>query len=99
MKRLRDLAVPKHTITFDEVLEDGIFGQSFRGYYRGQKTVTIKATKDSASQRHVNLFLAEGTMLFGMDHKNVLSVLGVNTENPQQPLIIYPYISRGNLKR
>ncbi|XP_044765971.1 tyrosine-protein kinase Dnt-like [Coccinella septempunctata] len=98
-KRLRDLAVPGQTLVLEDVIEEGIFGRSYRGFYKGEKTVMVKGLKEGASQRQVHLFLTEGMMLYGMEHKNVLTVLGMNTENPKQPLFIYPFIGRGNLKR
>ncbi|XP_030756297.1 tyrosine-protein kinase Drl-like [Sitophilus oryzae] len=97
-KRLRTLAVPRETISIDNVKEEGIFGKVCVGKYQ-EKTVFIKTTKDTVSKRLLNLFLAEGTMMFGMDHKNVLTVLCVNLDNPTKPLLVYSYASRGNLKR
>jgi hypothetical protein len=43
--------------------------------------------------------LAEGTMLHGLSHKNILSVLAANVDNLKQPLLVYPYSNKGNLKR
>lgn len=54
---------------------------------------------EAASKKQVYSFLAEGTMMLGMEHKNVLPIWGVNVDNPKQPLLVYPYINRGNLKR
>lgn len=34
-----------------------------------------------------------------MVHKNILPILAVNSDNPDQPLLVYPYANRGNLKR
>ncbi|KAH1029788.1 hypothetical protein HUJ05_002957 [Dendroctonus ponderosae] len=84
-KRISTLAVPRSAIHVDSLQEEGIFGKIYLGKYH-EKIVTIKTTK-------------EGTMMFGMDHKNVLSVLCVNTENPTRPLLVFSYASRGNLKR
>ncbi|RZC42234.1 tyrosine-protein kinase Drl, partial [Asbolus verrucosus] len=38
-------------------------------------------------------------MMLGMEHKNILPIWGVNVDNPKQPLLVYPYVNRGNLKR
>ncbi|XP_045481714.1 tyrosine-protein kinase Dnt-like [Harmonia axyridis] len=98
-KRLRDLAVLRQTLVLEEVIEQGIFGLNYRGIFKGERSVMVKTLKEGASQRQINVFLSEGMMMYGMDHKNVLTVLGVNTDSQKQPLFIYPYISRGNLKR
>ncbi|XP_018577842.1 tyrosine-protein kinase Dnt-like [Anoplophora glabripennis] len=97
-KRLRSLSVLRQTISLDRIAEEGIFGKVYQGTYR-QQTVIIKTTKEAASKRLVGLFLAEGTMMYGMEHKNVLTILCANLDDPKQPLLVYPYSNRGNLKR
>lgn len=52
-----------------------------------------------ASKFQVTVFLAEGTMMHGLSHKNILSIIAANTDNPKQPLLVYPYVNKGNLKR
>lgn len=37
--------------------------------------------------------------MLGAVHKNVLPVLAVNSDNPKQPLLVFPYSNKGNLKR
>ncbi|CAH0561962.1 unnamed protein product [Brassicogethes aeneus] len=97
-KRLRALMIPRATITLMNVTREGIFGRIYTAKL-GQETVTVKAIKETASKRQLNLFLSEGTMMYGLDHKNILKVLGVNMDNPKQPLLVYSYAGRGNLKR
>jgi hypothetical protein len=62
------------------------------------RTVAIHVA-DQASKLQVTLMLAEGTMLHGLSHKNVLSVIAANVDNLKQPLLVYPYSNKGNLKR
>ncbi|KAJ8923852.1 hypothetical protein NQ315_010434, partial [Exocentrus adspersus] len=97
-KRLRSLSVFRQTISLEHLAEEGIFGKVYQGTYR-QQTVMVKTTKEAASKRLVGLFLAEGTMMYGMEHKNVLTILCANLDDPKQPLLVYPYSNRGNLKR
>lgn len=52
-----------------------------------------------ASKRLVNLFLSEGSMMYGMEHKNILTILCANLDDPKQPLLVYPITNLGNLKR
>ncbi|CAH1377721.1 tyrosine-protein kinase Dnt-like isoform X1 [Tenebrio molitor] len=98
-ERLRALSVQRSTIALEEVTEEGTYSQILRGVFKTQKTVFIKTTKEAASKRQISLFLTEGTMMFGIEHKNILPVWGVNVDNPKQPLLVYPYVNRGNLKR
>ncbi|XP_019881760.2 tyrosine-protein kinase Dnt-like [Aethina tumida] len=98
-KRLRALLVPVGTVILKSVVKEGIFGRIYLAQFGQQETVTVKAIKETASKRQLNLFLSEGTMMFGMDHKNVLKIIGVNMDNPKQPLLIFPCMNLGNLKR
>jgi RYK receptor-like tyrosine kinase len=47
----------------------------------------------------VSLLLQEGMMMYGLSHKNVLSVLGVSIEDHTAPFLIYPHRGDSNLKR
>ncbi|GFG35749.1 hypothetical protein Cfor_05200 [Coptotermes formosanus] len=102
--RLRDLATPRRTITPHNLLHEGTFGRVYRGEYTDEDTgtkidVLIKTVSDQASKLQVTLMLAEGTMLHGLSHKNVLPVLAASLDNLKQPLLVYPYSNKGNLKR
>ncbi|CAH1153722.1 unnamed protein product [Phaedon cochleariae] len=97
-KRLRSLSVLRHTISLQRLAEEGIFGKIYEGTYR-QHSVIVKTTKEAASKRLVSLFLAEGTMMYGLEHKNLLTILCANLDDPKQPLLVYPRSNRGNLKR
>jgi hypothetical protein len=54
---------------------------------------------DQASKLQVTLMLAEGTMLYGLSHNSVLPVLAASLDSLKQPLLVYPYSNKGNLKR
>lgn len=51
------------------------------------------------TKQQVSLFISEGLSLLGAVHKNVLGIVAVNFDAPQQPLLVYPCTSKGNLKR
>ena len=42
-------------------------------------------------------FLLEGTLMIDFKHGNVLSLLGVVYEKGQRPLVILPYMGKGDL--
>jgi hypothetical protein len=53
-----------------------------------------------ASQFQVALLLAEGSMLYGLQHQNLLPVLAVALPKPRgPPMLVYPLMGHGNLKR
>ncbi|GLV43124.1 Derailed 2 [Carabus blaptoides fortunei] len=100
--RLRSLAVPRKTISSHMLLQEGTFGQIYRGTHchtDTQEQVIVKTVSEVASKFQVTVFLAEGTMMHGLSHKNILSIIAANTDNPKQPLLVYPYVNKGNLKR
>ncbi|XP_050497372.1 tyrosine-protein kinase RYK-like [Diabrotica virgifera virgifera] len=97
-KRLRTLSVSRDTVALSRLVQEGIYGRIYQGTYRTQQ-VTIKTLNDTASKRVVSSFLAEGSMLYGMEHKNVLTIICANLDDPKQPLLIYPFTNRGNLKK
>ncbi|CAG9828808.1 unnamed protein product [Diabrotica balteata] len=97
-KRLRSLSVARDTLVLTRLVQEGIYGRIYQGTY-GNHPVTIKSLNETASKRLVSSFLAEGSMFYGMEHKNVLTILCANLDDPKQPLLIYPYTNRGNLKK
>lgn len=44
-KRLRSLSVPRSSISLGSVIEEGIFGQIYYGFYLSQESVVVKTTK------------------------------------------------------
>lgn len=54
---------------------------------------------DHASSVQVSLLLQEGMTMYGLSHKNILSVFGVSIEDHTAPFLIYPNQGFKNLKR
>ncbi|KAK7871821.1 hypothetical protein R5R35_006421 [Gryllus longicercus] len=103
-ERLRDLAAPRNTIFPQTLLQEGTFGRIYRGVYQDedkgrQVEVLVKTVSDQASRFQVALLLAEGSMLHGAQHKNVLAPLAACTDAAGAPLLAYPFCNKGNLKR
>ena len=51
-----------------------------------------------ATSDQVNLLLIESSMLKDLTHKNLLPVMAVCLEDEKQPLVMFPFMNRGNLK-
>lgn len=94
----------RRKVTFLEKLHQGTFGQIFHGLLvedwaevGAEQNVLIKTVTGEASAAQAALAVREGLSLLGMNHANVLSVVGAACDG--QPLLLYPYMNAGNLKR
>ncbi|XP_077512569.1 tyrosine-protein kinase RYK-like [Amblyomma americanum] len=105
-ERLAEIHVDRRKVTFLENLHQGTFGQIFHGLLvedwaevGAEQNVLIKTVTGEASAAQASLAVREGLSLLGMNHANVLSVVGAACDEPGPPLLIYPYMNAGNLKR
>ncbi|CAN7996310.1 unnamed protein product, partial [Ixodes hexagonus] len=64
-----------------------------------EQNVIVKTVTREASAAQTSLLVREGMALAGMNHANVLAVVGAACDEPGPPLLLYPYMSGGNLKR
>lgn len=54
---------------------------------------------DFASSNQISLLLREGLTMYGLKHKNIMSVLGVSIEDHVEPFVIYSRENFTNLKK
>ncbi|XP_067011105.2 tyrosine-protein kinase Dnt [Anabrus simplex] len=97
-ERIAELTIQRCRVRLRSVVLEGTFGRVYRGSYN-EEEVLVKTVTDHASQVQVSLLLQEGMAMYGVTHKNVLSVLGVSIEDHTAPFLIYPYQGYTNLKR
>lgn len=101
--RIAQLTIQRCRVRLRSVLLEGTFGRVYRGTYTeedgGEEEVLVKTVTDHASSMQVSLLLQEGMTMYGLSHKNVLSVLGVSIEDHTAPFLIYPHQGYTNLKR
>lgn len=100
---LQDLTVEMDRITLGELLQEGTFARIYSGVLTGpgekqQRSVLVKTVSGLASSEQVNLLLIESSMLKDFTHKNLLPVMAVCLEDEKQPLVMFPFMNRGNLK-
>lgn len=102
-ERIAELTIQRCRVRVYSVILEGTFGRVYRGTYAEEdgveEEVLVKTVTDHASQVQVSLLLQEGMTMYGLSHKNVLSVLGVSIEDHTAPFLIYPYRGDTNLKR
>lgn len=83
----------------------GTFARIYNGVLTGpgegqhqQQSVLVKTVSGMASADQVNLLLIESSMLKDLTHRNLLPVMAVCLEDEKQPLVMFPFMNRGNLK-
>ncbi|XP_076339966.1 tyrosine-protein kinase RYK-like isoform X2 [Tachypleus tridentatus] len=104
-EQISEIAVERRKIYLHEKSQEGTFGQIYHGVLTedenevsSKQDVFVKTVSDQASQVQVSLLLAEGMRMFSLNHKNVLAVVAACMDDPQRPLLAYPYMNQGNLK-
>lgn len=100
---LQDITVEMDRITLGELLEEGTFARIYSGVLTGpgekqQHSVLVKTVSGMATEDQVNLLLIESSMLKDLTHRNLLPVMAVCLEDEKQPLVMFPFMNRGNLK-
>ena len=81
----------------------GTFARIYSGVLTGpgekqQHSVLVKTVSGMATEDQVNLLLIESSMLKDLTHRNLLPVMAVCLEDEKQPLVMFPFMNRGNLK-
>lgn len=90
-------------IIYNLIFITGTFARIYNGVLTGpgeaqQQSVLVKTVSGMASEDQINLLLIESSMLKDLTHKNLLPVMAVCLEDEKQPLIMFPFMNRGNLK-
>ncbi|XP_077993212.1 hepatocyte growth factor receptor-like [Glandiceps talaboti] len=90
-----------------EVLGQGHKGLVLKGGLRCGKPgftssyiqdVAVKTLKDNSELEDIRRFLSEGLLMKDFSHNNVLSLIGVCIKNNGYPMIVLPYMEKGDLK-
>ncbi|XP_044740807.1 tyrosine-protein kinase Drl-like [Chrysoperla carnea] len=102
-QKITEMTVQRCRVRLRSVVLEGTFGRVYHGSYTkedGQEEdVLVKTVTDHASQTQISLLLQEGITMYGLNHDNVLTILGVSVVNHAAPFLIYPYNGYTNLKR
>ena len=57
----------------------------------------LGVTEDGSRRDQVAKFIEQATLLQGLEHPNILAVLGVSVEDNVVPIVLYPISEHGNL--
>lgn len=98
-----ELAVQRQRIRLHDVQLEGTFGRVYRGLYTDangkDEQVIVKTVTDQASAVQISVLLHEGLSMYGLNHKNILTVRAVSVEQHVEPFLLYPYNNSKNLKK
>lgn len=104
-----DLRVERQRIKVHDKVFEGTYAQIYIGYLlpdpndpksaqQQEQKAMVKTVSQNASQMQASLLLHESMMMIHLNHPNVLPLMAYCVDDPQRPLILYPYCNQGNLK-
>ncbi|CAL8097709.1 unnamed protein product [Calicophoron daubneyi] len=93
--KFRDFEVPRSSIQLKRRLGEGEFGEVYVGVWNGQIKVAVKQHRHDSDRDE---FITEARTMYELYHERIVSLLGVCTEPPEEPiLIIMELMPRGSL--
>ncbi|KAG7170750.1 Tyrosine-protein kinase RYK-like [Homarus americanus] len=103
-ERFRQMEVERQRVRLTAVAHEGSFGRVFRGWIQRDRPeqdqqVLIKTVTEGAPHDEVVALYREGTHLFNLYHRNVLTMVGISFADNSSPFLIYPFHGYHNLKQ
>lgn len=95
------LVVDRLALTLGDLLLEGTFGRVYQGrLVRGDSTsdVMVKTIVTGSSRQQAEKLVTEGSLLASVKHKQLLPLLATTTDG-SSPIMIYDFLSPGNLKK
>lgn len=93
----------RQRVRLTAVAHEGSFGRVFRGWIQRDRPeqdqqVLIKTVTEGAPHDEVVALYRDGTHLFNLYHRNVLTMVGISFADNSSPFLIYPFHGYSNLK-
>ncbi|EFX86645.1 hypothetical protein DAPPUDRAFT_307904 [Daphnia pulex] len=93
----------RNNIIIGKTLLEGTFGSIFHATLQipgiPLKDVIVKTVKNNAAETQVRLMMEEGTRFQDLVHQNIYPLIGIVDGDGCRPLLVYPSVTYGNLKR
>ncbi|XP_047738198.1 tyrosine-protein kinase RYK isoform X1 [Hyalella azteca] len=102
---IKSLEVDRWRVVVGDMTHGGTFGRVHEGLCRHPNSgvsqpVIVKTVSGAASASQAKLVLHEGLLMAGLQHPNLLPIMGVCTASPHAPLLLYPlHAGSHNLKQ
>uniref|UniRef100_A0A2K5R2T4 Macrophage-stimulating protein receptor n=1 Tax=Cebus imitator TaxID=2715852 RepID=A0A2K5R2T4_CEBIM len=103
LAEVKDVLVPHQRVVThsDQVIGKGHFGVVYHGEYIDQAQNRIQCAIKSLSRitevQQVEAFLREGLLMRGLNHPNVLALIGIMLPPEGLPHVLLPYMCHGDL--
>lgn len=98
-----ELSVQRQRVRLQNVELEGTFGRVYRALYADtngkDEQVFVKTVTDQASAVQISVLLHEGLSMYGLNHKNIMTIQAVSVEQHVEPFLLYPYNDTTNLKK
>jgi len=98
-----ELSVQRQRVRLQSIELEGTFGRVYKGLYTDvngkDEDVFVKTVTDQASAVQISVLLHEGLSMYGLNHKNILTIQAVSVEQHIEPFLLYPYNNNTNLKK
>merc|ERR1739838_128868 len=99
--------IERERLQLGALISSGNFGDVFKGKLKNRDSsmvdVAVKSLKTLEDAEDVEKFLREGVMMRDLEHRNVLSLVGMCVDSQvdrgfSSPLIVLPYMENGDLR-
>ncbi|XP_076038804.1 tyrosine-protein kinase RYK-like isoform X2 [Oratosquilla oratoria] len=102
-ERFRQLEVERRRVRLTAVIHEGVFARVYRGWIQRDRPeqdqqVLIKTLTENCPHEHVVALCHDGTQLFNLYHRNILTMAAISFTDNSPPYLIFPYHGYSNLK-
>lgn len=98
-----ELSIQRQRVRLQNIELEGTFGRVYIGLYTDvngkDEDVFVKTVTDQASAVQISVLLHEGLSMYGLNHKNILTIQAVSVEQHVEPFLLYAYNNNKNLKK
>jgi len=98
LERLSLTVIDKSDLEMFDVIGNGSFGNVYKGYWRSRDiTVAVKKVGIIGTTRSDKQFFREIKIMAGLNHPNIISLVGVCLTDTGSTLLVLEFMSQGSL--
>lgn len=81
--------VERFRVRLSCLLQEGTFGQVYRGTYNDSQNILVKTVAQHASENQTHLMCTEAISLYGASHPSILSLFAFCIDDHTTPYVLY----------